>query len=189
MVSAELSQVLATLANICSMMPPFEPTGLLPPTTNGVPYVCTVDEVRKRFVEEVGAPPWRVYLFDRWELLRRSIGLVVPSARWWLWGCFISAHRTPQFGDYETIQAILLVPAADLPTADDQVALLVNSIRSAQEYHRVDLSIVVEFPPGDPRNIETMDALETKWRPRAVLNVADHASGEHVPAGFVEVQP
>jgi hypothetical protein len=151
--------------------------------------LCTVAEVRQRFVDDLGAPSWRVTLFDGWDILRRGVAVFVPSARWWLWDCFISDHTEPLFGESETMQAVVILPAAHLPREEHEIAMLVDFIRSAQGRHGVDLTMVLEYPPGHPDNIETMDALEGRWRPRAVLNVADHVTRVRVPAGFVEVQP
>lgn len=171
------------------MLPPFDSNGLLPPTPHGEPYVCTVDEVRRHFVDDLGAPAWRVALFEGWDLVRRGVGLLVPSSRWWLWGCFVSSHPEPVFGQFETVQALVICPAVDLPQSDHEVAMLLNFIASAQEHHHVDLTAVYEFPLDHPAQLDAVDALEFKWRPRATRNIGDHVTKMLVPAGFVEVQP
>ena len=171
------------------MLPPFNEAGLLPASPNGEPYPCTAAEVRAVFVDGLGAPAWRVELFEGWDLLRRGVAQLVPPARWWLWGCFISAHVEPLFGERETIQAVVLLPVPDLPATDHEIAMLVDFIGNAQDRHRVDATPIFERLPDHPDYLEAVDALEFKWRPRATMNVADHRTMELVPAGFVEVGP
>lgn len=181
---ASLSPPLRT-TNACSMLPPLDNRGLLPhrPT----PYECDVTEVKARFVDALGAPAWREDLFAGWDLLRRSIASLVPTARWWIWGWFVSGHEDPQFGDRETIQAVVLLPVADMPVDAERMALFSAAIQAAQSLNRVDVSPVYLFPPGHPGEIDTLDVLEFKWRPRASVGVPLAGAGDLEPAGFLEV--
>jgi hypothetical protein len=169
-------------------IPPFNERGLLPPTDTGAGYPCQADEVEKRLVTELGSPEWRVSLFEGWDLLRRGVRQIVPIARWWLWGCFVSNHVTPLYGEHETVSAIVILPAADVPS-DETGIMLLDFVQGALDRHRVDAGYVFEFGLGHPAHLETVDALEIKYRPRAMVGVADHRSGELVPAGFLEVLP
>lgn len=72
--------------NVCSIIPDFTSEGLLPLAEHGLPYACTRDEVRQRFVLDRGSPDWRVRLFDGWDLVRSVVAEFVPTATWWLWG-------------------------------------------------------------------------------------------------------
>lgn len=170
-------------------IPDFDARGLLPPDSNGVGYQCQADEVQARFVTELGSPRWRVDLFDRWDLLRRGVRQLVPSARWWLWGCFVSNHAIPLFGDYETLSALVILPVAELPSDEAQGTMLLDFIQGALKNHRVDAARVFEFPQDNPHQLETIEALEYKYRPRATVGVADHSTKELESAGFLEVLP
>jgi hypothetical protein len=170
------------------MIPAFGTGGLLPPNSNNNPYPCTAEEVRARFVEELGSPEWRVALYEGWDLLRRGVGNLVPSARWWLWGCFISSHLEPLFGEHESLQAVVFLPVFDIPKTDHEQAMLVDFLRSAHARH-VDVTPLYEHAIDHPDYVEIIDAVEFKWLPRASKNIADHVERDLVPAGFVEVLP
>jgi hypothetical protein len=148
-------------------IPAFDGRGLLPPTTNGPGYTCSAEEVQTRFVTDLGSPEWRVGLFDGWDLLRRAVRQLVPSARWWLWGCFVSNHVAPLFGEHETLNALVILPVAELPSDEAQGTMLLNFIQGALQNHRVDAAWVFEFAPESPQHIETIENLEYKYRPRA----------------------
>lgn len=187
---AAVSHQLGT-TNICSIMtlPGFTAEGLLPPTPSGDPYVCDADGVRSHLVDLPGGQDWRRRLFDGWDLMRSSVSVIVPSARWWLWGCFVSNHAEPLWGDLERIDAVVILPASDVPT--DPVALdhLLGYLRGAHEHHDVDVSFVLEVPSHHPHYTEVRAQLDGKWRPRATKGVADHRTRVLVPAGFIEVAP
>jgi hypothetical protein len=54
----------------------------------------------------------------------------------------------------------------------------------------VDVGIVYDFDRAHPDYVSaTVEALETKWRPRATKGVADHSERTQVDAGFLEVEP
>ncbi len=97
------------------MIPPFDRRGLLPLMGADEPYRCSVGEVKQRLVTDRGLPEWRRSLFDGWDLLQRSVGVRVPSTRWWLWGCFVSDHAEPLDGEYQTVNALAFIPTVDLP--------------------------------------------------------------------------
>jgi hypothetical protein len=169
------------------MLPDFTPEGLLPPTEHGLPYRCTRDEIYERFVVDRGSPDWRVRLFEGWDLVRLAVADVVPSATWWLWGCFVSSHELPLFGADETVSSIVILPAREVLREAHRRALLVEFLQSAEENHRVDVGIVYDFDTDHPDHLETIEALEFNWRPRASQGIADHATRELVDAGFLEV--
>lgn len=170
------------------MIPGFDERGLLPPPPQDHGYTCTPIEVEQRFVLDLGSPGWRRELFQGWDLLRGTVAQLVPSACWWLWGCFVSNHAEPLYGEDQDLSSLVLLPTDDLPTPE-QVAMLFQWLQGARTTHGVDVAIVFGFPEGHPDHLETMDALEMKWRPRALSNVADHITRELVPAGFLEVVP
>jgi hypothetical protein len=171
------------------MIPPFTPEGLLPPTEHNRPYGCTRDEVRERFVVERGSTPWRVQLFEGWELVCNVVADIVPGAIWWVWGCFVSAHEDPLFGEAESLSTIVILPFRQLPSEPHRLALLLDFLHGAEERHRVDVGIVYAYDPDHPGYVaQTVGALEFKWRPRAGMGVADHTSKELVPAGYLEVE-
>ncbi len=171
------------------MIPPFTPEGLLPPTDHGEPYACTRDEIEQRFVIERGSPQWRVTLFDGWDLVSVAVADLVPGATWWLWGCFVSAHEDPLFGDAESLSALVLLPVASMPASPGQRAVLVDFLHAAEQNYRVDVRIVFEYEREHPSYVDvTQEALEFRWRPSASLGVADHTTKELVPAGFVKVR-
>jgi hypothetical protein len=170
------------------MIPSFDSRGLLPPSAHGEGYLCTLGEVRQRFVVDLGSPPWRVELFAGLEKLTGVVWSMVPSAWWWLWGCFVSNHPGPLFGDREDVTAVVVLPVEDLPSQREHIEMLLTYIQAAQGTCRVDCGFVFEFPEGDPRRLETVDALEMEYRDRATSGVADHVSRELVPAGFLEVR-
>jgi hypothetical protein len=170
------------------MIPPFGEQGLLPAREHDLPYDCTADEIRQRFVVDLGSPAWRQALFDGWSLLRAATADFVPSARWWLWGCFVSSHEEPLFGEAETLSSIVILPASDLPPERHRLAMLLDFLGSAQQRHRVDVGIVYEFATQHPSYLDTVEALDFKWRPRASQNIADHATKLLVRAGYLEVQ-
>ena len=170
------------------MIPPFDSRGLLPPSAHGEGYLCTAGEIRKRFVEDLGSPSWRVELFAGWEKLAGVVWSMVPSAWWWLWGCFVSNHPAPLFGEREVMTAVVVLPVADLPSQREHIEMLRTYIQGAQETCRVDCGFVIEFPEGDERRLDTTEDLEFKYRDRATSAVADHVSRDLVPAGFLEVR-
>lgn len=171
------------------MIPPFDSRGLLPSTDGDAPYQTTVDEIHERLVATLGSPAWRVGLFTSWQTVSRAVAETVPSARWWVWGCFVSDHREPLFGESETLSTIVIVPEAEIRLLGDRLPMLVGFLQAAEEQYRVDVDLVYEFEPGDDRTIETMDVLDFRWRPRASKGVADHATRELESAGFLEVRP
>lgn len=67
--------------------------------------------------------------------------------------------------------------------------MLVNFIQRTPEEHSIDAGFVFEFSEGTDEFLETLDALDFKWRRRAIVGVADHSTKELVPAGFLEVGP
>jgi hypothetical protein len=169
-------------------LPAFDDRGLLPPNENDAPYRCSPADVEQRLVTDLGAPTWRVQLYEGWDLLRRGVALVAPSARWWLWGCFVSAHSEPQFGDAETIEAAVFLPVRELPPpGSPELEMLVDFVHSAQARHRVNVAKLYEVSPEEPGYLDYVDAVEFKWRPRASTGVPDHESRELEPAGFIEV--
>jgi hypothetical protein len=168
------------------MIPPFDEHGLLPPSD--FPYQTTMDEIEQRFVLDVGSAAWRVELLDGFKLVCSAVGGTVPSARWWLWGCFVSNHAEPVMGNNQVMNSLAILPVRDLPQSDAGLAMLVGFLQVAERNHRVDAPWVYEFEPGDDGNLDTMEALE-KWRPRAQVGIADHSTRDLVPAGFVEVLP
>jgi hypothetical protein len=168
------------------VIPPFSESGLLPPDPMDQGYDCSAAEVEQRLVVELGSPDWRVRLFQGWEIVRRTVSELVPTARWWLWGCFISSHLDPLWGEDEVLSSLVILPVADLPK-DNLTAMLVSFLQVAPEQHYVDAAFVFDFAEGSDEHLETIDALEFKWRPRAILGVADHATGELEPAGFLEI--
>jgi hypothetical protein len=170
------------------MIPPFDSRGLLPPSPHGEGYQCTMEEIRQRLVLDLGSPVWRVELFAGLEKLTGMVWSMVPSAWWWLWGCFVSNHAEPLFGDLEVITALVVLPVADLPVRREHGEMLLHYIQGAEQTCRVDCAFVFEFPEGHERRLETVDALEMKYRDRATSGVADHGSMELVPAGFLEVR-
>jgi hypothetical protein len=62
------------------MIPTFDARGLLPATEHGEGYLCTAEEIRQRFVAELGSPSWRVDLFAGWERLSGMVRSLVASA-------------------------------------------------------------------------------------------------------------
>lgn len=170
------------------MIPDFDVRGLLPPSSHGEGYQCGLGEIRRRFVEDLGSPAWRVGLMAGVEKLTGVVWSMVPSAWWWLWGCFVSNHPEPLFGDREVITAVVVLPVADLPIRREHIEMLLTYIQGAQETCRVDCGFVFEFPEGDPRRLDTTEDLELKYRDRATSGVADHVSRQLVPAGFLEVR-
>ncbi|MHB8246133.1 MAG: DUF6932 family protein [Acidimicrobiales bacterium] len=168
------------------MIPPFDDRGLLP--SSDLPYSTTMDEVEQRFVVELDSPAWRVELFDGFKLVHAAVAESVPSAYWWLWGCFVSNHQDPVMGNSQVMNSLAILPVRDLPLSPAGLAMVVGFLQVAEINHRVDAPMVYEFDPGDEQNIDTMEALE-KWRPRAEMGVADHGSGLLVPARFLELLP
>jgi hypothetical protein len=169
------------------MIPSFDTSGLLPPSPGDQPYPATMDELDRRFVLDLGSLAWRVELRDGFQVVRAAVADFVPSARWWLWGCFISSHAEPAMGNHQVMSALVILPESEVRTLGARLPVLVTFLQVAETQHRVDAAMVYEFEPGDERNIDTMDAMEGKWRLRARVGVADHGTGELVPAGFVEV--
>ncbi len=171
------------------MIPPFDPeTGLLPPHPDGFGYPCSAEDVRVRLVEDLGSTPWRVELFDGWRRLHAGIADLVPSARWWLWGCFVTSHAEPLWADRQWVDCLVQIEVSDLPAPEarqDQLAALVDTGWAQQL--RVDLAVVYVYPTTHPGNLVSVEMLESKWRPRATVNIADHEAMELVPAGFLEV--
>ena len=169
------------------MLPGFTSGGLLPPRDEARPYLTDPDEIRARFVVERGSPGWRVELFDGWSSVRSVVAELCAGATWWLWGCFVSSHDEPLFGVRETLSAMVLLSARELTSAALTRAL-VSFLARAEEQHRVDVRTVIAFDAGDPRYLDTVDAVE-RWRGQAQMNVADHTTMELVPAGWLEVGP
>ncbi len=147
------------------MIPVFTPEGVLPPSPDGQPYICTRDEAEEHLVLALGDTPWRRSLFDEWDLLRGSIAVVVPSARWWLWGSLVPAMPEPLFGERATVRAVVLVPSTALPNDRAALTLLLGSVHSAATLHRVDTSLSIDYPPSDVRRWLAETDRET-WRRR-----------------------
>lgn len=169
------------------MLPEFTAGGLLPPRDDGRPYQTDMDEIRQRFVLERGSPRWRAALFDGWSNVRSVVAELCPGATWWLWGCFVSSHDEPLFGDHESLSTMVILPAREL-TNSALTQTLVSFLAGAEEQHRVDVRRVVAFDADDPRYLDTVD-LVARWRAQARVNVADHTTKELVPAGWLEVRP
>lgn len=163
------------------MLPEFSPGGLLPPSASGEPYSATIDEIRIVFVEPFPDAPWRLDLFRQWALVRAFVESMIPGARWWLWGCFVSNHEEPLFGEYQSLSSLVfLPPVVDL--SNEQVGTLIHFLQGAEERRRVDVAILFN-------EIQTQSFAEAvaKWRRRAQRGVAHHMSKELVDCGFVEV--
>lgn len=170
------------------MFPGFTPAGLLPPTADDEPYPYSLQDVRKVFVDDLGAPEWRHRLYESLELLHTAVATIVPTARWWLWGCFVSNHLSPAWGDLERLDLLVLLDVQDLPTAEHELEMLMGLVRSSGERHPVNLSPVYLYPAGHPGTVASESVL-SKYRARAVKGIADHGSMDLVPAGYTEVQP
>lgn len=170
------------------MIPEFDERGLLPAPPLGHGYTCTPAGVEQRFVVDLGSPRWRVDLFRGWDLLRGTVAQLVPTASWWLWGCFVSNHLEPLYREFQDLSSLVTLPVHDLPSTE-QGTMLLQWLQDARSTHRVDVATVFGFPVDHSEHLETVDALEMKWRPRALSNVADHDTRELVPAGFLEVLP
>ena len=53
----------------------------------------------------------------------------------------------------------------------------------------MDVGIVYDLDRAHPDYLSaTVEALETKWRPRATRGIADHVERTQVNAGFLEVE-
>jgi hypothetical protein len=89
----------------------------------------------------------------------------------------------------ERVQALVILPVLDMPSERGQQILLAAILRSAQDEHHCDLGVVYDFPSDRDEHLESVWALEEKWRPRAATGVPDHATGELADAGFLEVAP
>jgi hypothetical protein len=111
----------------------------------------------------------------------------MPGARWWIWGSLVTSRIEPLFGDLATLNAAVIVPAADF-AATPQRLLLVASVRSAEELHRVEADIVVELAPEDPDR-EATDIQLKRWRSHGSRNIIDDRTRNQIPAGFIEVLP
>lgn len=170
------------------MIPAFTPSGVLPPSSDGTPYQCSRDEMEQRFVIEFDSPDWRRVLFDGWDLLRNSIAELAPSARWWIWGSLITTVEEPLFGDRASVNALVIVPMPDIPQTPERLALLLGSVHSAEELHRVDAALVLELPTSHAGHHVTTDELRF-WRRRSTVTIVDITTREMVPAGFIEVMP
>ncbi len=172
------------------MIPPFAANGLLPPLPNEAAYACTRDEILKRFVDAPNVPRWRAELFRSWDLVRAVTADVAPSTVWWLWGCAVSEHPEPVFGDHEVLDALAILPLTELAQDDVRAAMIVGFLQAAPERHRVDVRIVYEFERDHPDYVPfTVGALEGKYRPQASRGIADHRTKVLVDAGFLEVRP
>lgn len=169
------------------MIPEFGAGGLLPPNEGSAPYVCNPEEVEQRLVTDLGAPDWRVRLFQGWSTVRATASELAPTARWWLWGCFVSNHSDPLFGADEVLDCLVILPSSEV--RDDGLAdMLISYLQAAVREHAVDARWVIDFPNGSEEWIDTFQAIEFKWRGQASMGIADHISKELVPAGFLEVQ-
>lgn len=166
------------------MIPVFTPEGVLPPSPDGQPYICTRDEAEEHLVLALGDTPWRRSLFDEWDLLRGSIAVVVPSARWWLWGSLVTAMPEPLFGERATVNTAVVVHPAGLPADPAALGLLASSVHSALSLHRVDAKLIVAANHRDARAHELQ-----VWRRRASRAIVDLESREMIPSGFIEVLP
>jgi hypothetical protein len=82
------------------------------------------DEIKPKFVIELGSSAWRVELFEGWQGLAGMVRSMVPSAWWWLWGCFVSNHPVPLFGDRELIGAVVVLPLLDVPVQREHGEML-----------------------------------------------------------------
>lgn len=170
------------------MIPGFSVHGLLPPGPLDAGYLATVEEVEANFVGALGSPEWRVALFEGWRSVSAAVWEDVPGARWWLWGCFVSNHPIPLHGQHESLTSLVILPEGEVAALGwHRQAKLRTFLQAAEGNHRVDVSVVYEFLPGDERVVDTMELLEYKYRPRASRGVADHSTGTLVAAGFVEV--
>ena len=64
-------------------------------------------------------------------MVKRAVGELVPTARWWLWGCFVSNHPDPLFGDAEVLSSLVILPVVDLP--DPNITLMMVQFLQAAE--------------------------------------------------------
>jgi hypothetical protein len=170
------------------MIPEFAGTGLLPPEPLGRGYICTPTEIEQRFVKDLGSPEWRSRLFRGWHTVREQVGETVPSASWWIWGCFVSNHPEPVWGDGEKLSCITILPESEV-AGEERALMLEAYLGAAMDNHSVDAGLVIRFDDGTAESLDTLDVLEGKWRPRATRGFADHSTRELVPAGFLEVLP
>jgi hypothetical protein len=169
------------------MIPEFGPGGLLLPNEQSLPYQCTLEEVERRLVTDMGSPAWRVRLFQGWATVRSSVHELVPTARWWLWGCFVSNHPDPLWGSDEVLSSLVILPADEMPEAGI-ASMLISYLQLARTEDAVDAAWVVDFPNGSEESLDTIEAIEFKWRPRAAVGIADHSSMELSPAGYLEIR-
>jgi hypothetical protein len=86
------------------------------------------------------------------------------------------------------MSSLVILPEPDLPD-QGMTGMLLHFLQSAESDHSVDAPVVIDFSEDSADRLETIDALEFKWRPRASLGVADHATKDLVPAGFLEILP
>jgi len=85
------------------------------------------------------------------------------EAIWWLWGCFVSNHEEPLFGEHESMSCLVILPVAGLTVDSPSVTMLVDFLRGAEERHRVDVGIVYDLDRAHPDYLSaTVEALETK---------------------------
>lgn len=179
--------------NVCSdrvmrtvVLPSFDGRGVLPPTADGGPYPCGMDELRSRFVDGLGSPSWRQRLMDGWTSLANVVWDDCPSSRWWIWGPFVSATQLPRFGDQETLPALVFLPIGELVVAPEhRQGVILHALQAAIDLYAVNAGWVYEFQDGDPQVADTTNSVESKWRPRARHSPIDDDS---VPVGFIEVR-
>ncbi len=184
----QLCDTNARQSNICLIViPPFTADGVLPATPDGEPYQCAVPDVERRFVTEQGSPTWRRVLFDGWDLVRSSVDVVAPNARWWIWGSLVTDRATPLFGEMAVVDVALIIPVTEPSLGLAEVTLLRATQQSALQDHHVDIhGVVFESETDDERARVTEMTLE-KLRSRATRNIVDDSTMQQFDAGFIEV--
>jgi hypothetical protein len=91
------------------------------------------------------------------KLVRSAVAGTVHSARWWLWGSFVSNHVEAVTATDQVMKSLVILPVRDLPQSDGGLAMLVGFRQVAERNHRVDAPRVYEFEPGGRPSSDDLD--------------------------------
>lgn len=160
-------------------IPPFEPSGLLPP---GV-HAATTHEVEASLVQAIPGSSTRQQLYAWWTTHREALAHLINCNRQWIGGSFATTKTDPSDVDVCTH---IDGPALDaLPLGQHQLVRFMTSGKVAEAHWHCDSYLITEYPPGSPFHAAYLASL-AYWQDFWAHTRPDVHGVRH-PRGYVEV--
>lgn len=161
-------------------LPPFDPSGFLPPGRHQTTPAEMKVSLVVTFINSIRRPA----IFERWERHLASLRSLIPVPHQWIGGSFVSAKVEPDDID---VCSFIDGPTADaLPEPQQDLIRFMTSGKVAQQHWTVDSYAIVAYPPGSPHHAKYQQSLQywSSWWGSA----RPDSQGVSQPRGFLEVQ-